>query len=76
MQRSLDTNFHGPINLTRAAMPHFRSKAEKGQGLIIYMGSQSGFHGEPAGAAYCASKFALEGMMSSGYPRCLVKAFC
>ncbi|KAL2833569.1 hypothetical protein BJY01DRAFT_225050 [Aspergillus pseudoustus] len=67
MQRSLDTNFHGPINLTRAALPHFRSKGENGQGagLIIYMGSQSGFWGEPAGAAYCASKFALEGAVES-----------
>ncbi|GKZ21325.1 hypothetical protein AbraIFM66951_010114 [Aspergillus brasiliensis] len=63
MKRSLDTNFHGPINLTRAALPHFRSKGEKGQGMIIYMGSQSGFWGEPAGSAYCASKFALEGML-------------
>ncbi|KAL4865653.1 hypothetical protein BDV12DRAFT_188036 [Aspergillus spectabilis] len=65
MQRSLDTNFHGPINLTRAALPHFRSKGEKGQGVIIYMGSQSGFYGEPAAAAYCASKFALEGAVES-----------
>ena len=61
MQRSLNTNFHGPINLTRSALPHFRSKGETGGGLIIYMSSQSGFIGEPAGAGYCASKFALEG---------------
>ncbi|GAQ40652.1 putative PKS/NRPS-like protein biosynthetic cluster [Aspergillus tubingensis] len=65
MKRSLDTNFHGPINLTRAALPHFRSKGEKGQGMIIYMGSQSGFWGEPAASAYCASKFALEGAVES-----------
>ncbi|KAL3459656.1 hypothetical protein BJX64DRAFT_199978 [Aspergillus heterothallicus] len=65
MQRSFDTNFHGPINLTRAALPHFRSKGEKGQGLIIYMGSQAGFYGEPAGSAYCATKFALEGAVES-----------
>ncbi|KAL2812317.1 hypothetical protein BJX63DRAFT_397097 [Aspergillus granulosus] len=65
MQHSLDTNFHGPINLTRAALPHFRSKGEQGQGLIIYMGSQSGFYGEPAASAYCASKFALEGAVES-----------
>ncbi|KAL4902267.1 hypothetical protein BDW74DRAFT_186981 [Aspergillus multicolor] len=62
MQRSLDTNFHGPLNLTRAALPHFRSR---GKGLLIYMSSQSGFYGEPAGAAYCASKFALEGAIES-----------
>jgi NAD(P)-dependent dehydrogenase (short-subunit alcohol dehydrogenase family) len=61
MQRSLDTNLHGPIKLTRAALPHFRSKGDQGQGLLIYMSSQAGFYGEPAAAGYCASKFALEG---------------
>ncbi|KAJ5711171.1 hypothetical protein N7488_005327 [Penicillium malachiteum] len=61
MQRSLDCNLHGPVNLTRSALPHFRSKGENGGGFIIYMSSQGGFIGEPAGAAYCASKFALEG---------------
>ncbi|KAJ5613892.1 hypothetical protein N7528_007546 [Penicillium herquei] len=65
MQRSLDCNFHGPVNLTRSALPHFRSKGENGGGLIIYMSSQGGFIGEPAGAAYCASKFALEGAVES-----------
>ncbi|KAL3446435.1 hypothetical protein BJX65DRAFT_279571 [Aspergillus insuetus] len=65
MQRSFATNFHGPINLTRSALPHFRSKGEKGQGVIIYMGSQAGFYGEPAASAYCASKFALEGAVES-----------
>ncbi|KAL4746808.1 hypothetical protein BDW72DRAFT_197334 [Aspergillus terricola var. indicus] len=65
VQRCLDTNFHGPINLTRAALPHFRSKGENGKGMIIYMGSQAGFHGEAAAAAYCASKFALEGAVES-----------
>lgn len=61
LQRSIDTNLHGPLNLTRAALPHFRSKGEQGQGLIIFMSSQSGFWGEPAATGYCASKFALEG---------------
>ncbi|RAL15218.1 SDR family oxidoreductase [Aspergillus homomorphus CBS 101889] len=65
MERCFATNFHGPINLTRAALPHFRSKGEKGEGRIIYMGSQAGFYGEPAAAAYCASKHALEGAVES-----------
>ncbi|PYI09612.1 hydroxybutyrate dehydrogenase [Aspergillus sclerotiicarbonarius CBS 121057] len=65
MERTLDVNFHGPINLTRAALPHFRSKGSQGKGLLIYMSSQSGFYGEPGGSAYCASKFALEGAVES-----------
>ncbi|KAJ5666730.1 hypothetical protein N7462_011139 [Penicillium macrosclerotiorum] len=65
MQQALNTNFHGPINLTRSALPHFRSKGANGGGLIIYMSSQGGLIGEPAGAAYCATKFALEGAVES-----------
>ncbi|KAH9896281.1 hydroxybutyrate dehydrogenase [Xylariomycetidae sp. FL2044] len=62
LQLSLDTHLHGPLNITRAAMPHFR---ERGSGWLVYMSSQSGFIGEPGGAAYCASKFALEGAVES-----------
>ncbi|KAI9037123.1 SDR family oxidoreductase [Aspergillus affinis] len=68
LQRSIDTNVHGPLNLTRAALPHFRSKGAQGQGLLIYMSSQSGFWGDPASTGYVASKFALEGAVE-----CLAK---
>jgi short-subunit dehydrogenase len=50
---------HGPINLTRAALPRFR---ERGSGWLLYMNSQSGFVGEPGATAYCAPKFAIEGI--------------
>lgn len=59
VQLSLDTNLHGPLNLTRSALPHFR---EKGTGWLIYMTSQAGFAAEPGATGYCASKFALEGL--------------
>ncbi|KAI1073701.1 NAD(P)-binding protein [Whalleya microplaca] len=62
LQRSLDTIVHGPINLTRAALPYFR---ERGSGWLLYMNSQSGFVGEPGATAYCASKFAIEGAVES-----------
>ncbi|KAF2963275.1 hypothetical protein GQX73_g10287 [Xylaria multiplex] len=62
LQLSLDTHLHGPLNLTRAALPHFR---ERGSGWLVYMSSQSGFVGEPGGTGYCASKFALEGAVES-----------
>ncbi|KAI1132362.1 hypothetical protein F5Y10DRAFT_231561 [Nemania abortiva] len=62
LQLSLDTHLHGPMNLTRAALPYFR---KEGKGRLVYMTSQSGFVGEPGGAAYCASKFALEGAVES-----------
>ncbi|OTA55326.1 hydroxybutyrate dehydrogenase [Hypoxylon sp. EC38] len=62
LQRSFDTMVHGPINLTRAALPYFR---ERGSGWLLYMNSQSGFVGEPGATAYCASKFAIEGAVES-----------
>lgn len=58
LQRAFDTMVHGPINLTRAALPRFR---ERGSGWLVYMNSQSGFVGEPGATAYCAPKFAIEG---------------
>ncbi|KAI1099461.1 hydroxybutyrate dehydrogenase [Jackrogersella minutella] len=62
LQLSIDTHLHGPMNLTRAALPHYR---EKGSGWLVYMNSQSGFVGEPGATGYCASKFALEGAVES-----------
>ncbi|OTB00402.1 hypothetical protein M426DRAFT_15540 [Hypoxylon sp. CI-4A] len=53
LQQSFNTMVHGPINLTRAALPYFR---ERGSGWLLYMNSQSGFIGEPGATAYCASK--------------------
>lgn len=62
LQQALDTMVHGPINLTRAALPYFR---ERGTGWLLYMNSQSGFVGEPGATAYCAPKFAIEGAVES-----------
>ncbi|KAI1781366.1 hydroxybutyrate dehydrogenase [Hypoxylon cercidicola] len=62
IQLSIDTNLHGPLNLTRSALPHFR---EKGSGWLIYMTSQAGLVAEPGATGYCASKFALEGAVES-----------
>ncbi|KAI0485063.1 hydroxybutyrate dehydrogenase [Xylariaceae sp. FL0804] len=62
LQLSLDTHLHGPMNLTRAVLPHFR---DRGDGWLVYMSSQSGLIGEPGATGYCASKFALEGAVES-----------
>ncbi|KAF2108973.1 hypothetical protein BDV96DRAFT_586312 [Lophiotrema nucula] len=57
-----NTNLFGSINTTRALLPHFRAKKS---GVIVYVGSLGGIAGEVGGAAYCASKFALEGVAES-----------
>ncbi|RYP63502.1 hypothetical protein DL771_009247 [Monosporascus sp. 5C6A] len=58
MEDVFKTNFHGPLNITRALLPRLRSK---GNGTLFYMSSQAGWHADPSAAGYCASKFALEG---------------
>lgn len=37
--KSFNTNFFGPVNLTRAMLPHMR---EKNSGVIAFVGSQVG----------------------------------
>jgi NAD(P)-dependent dehydrogenase (short-subunit alcohol dehydrogenase family) len=58
LQKSMQTNFHGPINVTRAVLPYFR---KKGKGTVVYVSSEMAWHGHMSAMAYCASKFALEG---------------
>lgn len=53
-----DTNFHGPLNITRALLPKLRAK---NKGTLLYLSSQAGWHADPGAAGYCGSKFALEG---------------
>ncbi|RDW92275.1 putative oxidoreductase YusZ [Coleophoma crateriformis] len=53
----LYTNLFGTINITRSLMPNFR---EKKSGVVIFIGSMSGWKGDPVSGAYCSSKAALE----------------
>ncbi|KAI9372226.1 hypothetical protein BJX61DRAFT_553082 [Aspergillus egyptiacus] len=56
------TNFFGHINVTRAFLPHMRSRRS---GTILFMSSIAGWMGVAAGGPYSASKFALEGAVES-----------
>ncbi|KAI1860571.1 hypothetical protein JX265_009970 [Neoarthrinium moseri] len=58
MEDVFKTNFHGPLNITRALLPRIRAK---GKGTLVYMSSQAGWHADPGASGYCASKFALGG---------------
>ncbi len=54
----METNFFGPLFLSRAFLPQMR---EQGSGYIIMISSLSGVAGLAGDVAYSASKFALEG---------------
>lgn len=54
-----ELHFFGPAAMTRAALPHMR---RQGGGTVVQMSSVGGQVTAPGFAAYCASKFALEGL--------------
>jgi NAD(P)-dependent dehydrogenase (short-subunit alcohol dehydrogenase family) len=58
----LETNFFGPLNVTRAVLPVMRAQRS---GQVITITSAAGLMGQEFCAAYAASKFALEGWMES-----------
>lgn len=58
------TNFWGPMELIRLALPGMRAKR---QGQIINISSVGGMMAMPTMAVYSASKFALEGASESLY---------
>jgi hypothetical protein len=57
-----ETNFFGPMNIVRAALPEMRMKAN---GHIIVLGGITGHLGTPGLGMYCASNWALEGFCDS-----------
>jgi NAD(P)-dependent dehydrogenase (short-subunit alcohol dehydrogenase family) len=58
----METNFFGPLNITRAVLPIMRTQRS---GQVITVTSLAGLIGQEFVAAYAASKFALEGWMES-----------
>jgi NAD(P)-dependent dehydrogenase (short-subunit alcohol dehydrogenase family) len=54
-----ELHFFGPTALTRAVLPHMR---RQGGGAIVQMSSVGGQVTAPGFSAYCATKFALEGL--------------
>lgn len=58
----METNFFGPLNVTRAVLPVMRGQRS---GQVITITSTAGLVGMEFCAAYAASKFALEGWTES-----------
>jgi NAD(P)-dependent dehydrogenase (short-subunit alcohol dehydrogenase family) len=57
-----ETNFTGTLNMIQLSLPHFR---ERGCGRYLIFSSTSGALGVPGLGPYCASKYAVEGLMES-----------
>lgn len=65
LRRTMEVNFFGVWNMTRAVVPAMRAQ---GSGRIISVTSVGGLLGQPFNEAYCAAKFAVEGMMEGFAP--------
>ena len=59
LRRAMETMFFGPAALMRAVLPRMRAE---GSGTIVQISSQGGRMAGPGVSAYCAAKFALEGL--------------
>lgn len=57
--RNVDVNLRGTFLVVRALLP---ALLERGEGLVVNVGSVSGRRAFPGNAAYSASKFGLRGM--------------
>ncbi|MEV6926406.1 oxidoreductase [Dactylosporangium sp. NPDC051485] len=55
----MEVMFFGAVAVTKAALPHLRAQ---GSGTIVQMSSMGGQLSMPGFGAYCAAKFALEGL--------------
>lgn len=58
LREQFEVNVFGAMEVTRALLPHFRSRRA---GLVVNISSGAGVFTLPLLAPYCASKFALEG---------------
>lgn len=63
LRRQMEVNFFGLAMLTQALLPSVR----KARGRIINISSICGLLSMPLSSAYCASKYALEGLSESLY---------
>jgi NAD(P)-dependent dehydrogenase (short-subunit alcohol dehydrogenase family) len=62
VRNQFETNFMGTLNIIQLSLPYFR---EKRAGRYLIFSSTSGALGVPGLGPYCASKYAVEGLMES-----------
>lgn len=62
VRNQFETNFMGTLNIIQLSIPYFRGRHA---GRYIIFSSMSGALGVPGLGPYCASKYAVEGLMES-----------
>ena len=69
-QKLFDVNVLSPLRLMKAVLPSMRGQKD---GLIINISSMLGFFSIPLNSVYCASKFALEALVTGSYNELIQK---
>ena len=62
IRNQFETNFMGTLNIIQTSLPHFR---EREAGRYLIFSSTSGALGVPGLGPYCATKYAVEGLVES-----------
>jgi short-subunit dehydrogenase len=70
VQKLFDVNVYAPLRVMKAVLPSMRSNQD---GLIINISSMLGFFSIPLNSVYCASKFALEALVTGSYSELIQK---
>jgi NAD(P)-dependent dehydrogenase (short-subunit alcohol dehydrogenase family) len=65
IRAAMEVNFYGVVRTTKAVLPRMRAR---GAGRVIAVTSVGGVLGQPFTDAYCAAKFAVEGLYESLHP--------
>ncbi|MFN8437053.1 MAG: SDR family NAD(P)-dependent oxidoreductase [Cytophagales bacterium] len=70
IQKLFDVNVYAPLRLMKAVLPSMRNQQD---GLIINISSMLGFFSIPLNSVYCASKSALEALVTGSYSELIQK---
>lgn len=70
VQQLFDINVYAPLRLMKAVLPSMRNQQD---GLIINLSSMLGFFSIPLNSVYCATKFALEALVTGSYGELIQK---
>ena len=65
IRNQFETNFFGTLNIIQLSLGHFRTKPNGEGGRYLIFSSTSGALGVPGLGPYCATKYAVEGLIES-----------
>ena len=65
IRNQFETNFWGTLNIIQLSLPYFRTRPNQEGGRYLIFSSTSGALGVPGLGPYCATKYAVEGLVES-----------